>query len=80
MIKISPCPTCGSDEQYQSDEVSAGGGYAPNYLPGLGSFFRGAEFRIVMCRSCGLTRFFASSEARQKVTESNKWSRYQSIG
>ena len=80
MIKISPCPTCGSDELYQSDEVSAGGGYAPNYLPGLGGFFRAEEFRLVMCQSCGLTRFFASKDACEKVTKSNKWSRYQSIG
>ena len=80
MTKIAPCPTCGSHELYQSDEVSAGGGYAPNYLPGLGGFFRSEEFRLILCRSCGLTRFFASKEARDKVVESGKWTPYQSIG
>jgi predicted nucleic-acid-binding Zn-ribbon protein len=74
-MKIAPCPTCGSDDVYESQEVSAGGGYAPNYLPGLGSFWSAADFRVVLCRSCGHTRFFASEEARTKVADSNKWTR-----
>ena len=78
-MKIAPCPTCGSDELYRSEAISGGGGYAPNYLPGLGGFFRAGTFQLVMCRSCGLTRFFASKEAREKVALSGKWSHNQSI-
>lgn len=74
-MKIAPCPTCGSSELYESAPISAGGGYAPNYLPDLGGFWSSARFRLVMCGSCGLTRFFASPEARQKVAESNRWTR-----
>lgn len=72
-MKISPCPNCGGAQLYRSEGVSAGGGYAPNYQPGLGGFFKPAKFRLVMCRDCGLTRFFASKEATDKLAESQHW-------
>jgi predicted nucleic-acid-binding Zn-ribbon protein len=34
---------------------------------------RSARFTLVVCRDCGLTRFFASPEARAKLKESSKW-------
>jgi hypothetical protein len=52
-MKVAPCPNCRSEEQYISTPVSSGGGYAPNYLPDLGSFFKAGKFRLVMCRACG---------------------------
>lgn len=55
--------------------ISAGGGHAPNYLPGLGTFLSAEKFEVVICRSCGLTRFFARSEALAKIPESSKWKR-----
>jgi predicted nucleic-acid-binding Zn-ribbon protein len=73
--KIAPCPNCNSNQLYQSEPVSAGGGHAPNYLPGLGSFFRAEQFQLVVCRDCGLTRFFARPEALAKLGESGKWHR-----
>ena len=72
-MKKSSCPECGQSNLYSSSEVSAGGGYAPNYLPGLGSFFSVAKFTLVVCKDCGLSRFFASSEALGKLSESDKW-------
>ena len=74
-MKIAPCPNCGGNQLYQSDPISAGGGHAPNYLPGLGSFFRAEQFLLVLCRDCGLTRFFARPEALAKLGESAKWHR-----
>lgn len=73
MQKTSNCPECGHSNVYSSDEVSAGGGYAPNYLPGLGTFFSSAKFTALVCKDCGLTRFFASKDARDKLPESGKW-------
>jgi len=73
MENLSPCPNCGSRALYKSGNVSAGGGHAPNYLPGLGSFWNSEQFYLVICRDCGLTRFFARPEARAKISESNKW-------
>ena len=74
-MKIAACPNCGGNQLYQTDPVSAGGGHAPNYLPGLGSFFAAEKFVLVLCRDCGLTRFFARPEALAKLNESAKWRR-----
>jgi hypothetical protein len=58
---------------YSGPPTSAGGGHAPNYLPGLGRFFSSAKFVLVVCRDCGLTRFYAQPDARAELAESSKW-------
>lgn len=73
MQQSSACPECGNNRLYASGEVSAGGGYAPNYLPGLGNFFSAAKFTLIVCKDCGFTRFFASKVARDKISASDKW-------
>jgi predicted nucleic-acid-binding Zn-ribbon protein len=73
MHKIAPCPNCGSTQLYRSPAISSGGGHAPNFLPGLGGVFRSARFEIVLCRDCGLTRFFAHPDARANLSASEKW-------
>jgi len=46
----------------------------PDYLAGLGKhWFQPAEFVVVVCRDCGLTRFYAEPEARKKLGEAKKW-------
>lgn len=76
MASISPCPNCNSRNLYKTKKpVSAGGGHAPNYLPGLGGIFRTERFTVVVCRDCGLTRFFARTEGLEQLTESSKWER-----
>jgi len=72
-VKKANCPECGQSSLYSSKEVSAGGGNAPNYLPGLGGFLSSAKFRVVVCKDCGLSRFFASPAALGKLSESNSW-------
>lgn len=69
------CVNCGGKELYRTRKaVSAGGGYAPNYLPGLGRW--GAEkFDVIVCRHCGLTQLFARREALDKLVSSSKWQR-----
>ena len=73
MDHLTPCPNCRGNTLYESQPISAGGGHAPNYLPGLGRFVVSARFVLVVCRDCGLTRFFASPEARKKLSESRRW-------
>ncbi len=72
-----PCPSCGSSNVFTYDKpISAGGGYSPNLLPGLGGFFGGAKVEVVVCADCGLLRQFASEEARQKLRGGAKrWTR-----
>lgn len=74
-MNVSPCPNCGGRNLYRSQPVSAGGGHAPNYLPGLGGFLRSERFHLVLCKDCGLTRFFARREALDKVAHSRRWER-----
>jgi predicted nucleic-acid-binding Zn-ribbon protein len=74
-MKISPCPNCDGKNLYRSRPISAGGGYAPNYLPGLGGFLRVEKFQLVTCRDCGLTRFFARREATEKLANASQWER-----
>jgi len=74
--RITPCPNCSGSNLFRSRRpVSAGGGYAPNYLPGLGRWLSSGRFDIVVCRDCGLTRFFAQREATAKLGESGRWER-----
>jgi predicted nucleic-acid-binding Zn-ribbon protein len=73
MEQLTPCPNCRGNTLYESEPVSAGGRHAPNYLAGLGPWYRSARFVLVVCRDCGLTRYFASREARAKLKESRKW-------
>ncbi len=75
MSHMTPCPNCGGRNLYKSKKISSGGGYAPNYLPGLGAFLSTARFHVVVCRDCGLSRFFADQEAIAKLGESDKWTR-----
>ena len=76
-MAISACPNCSSKRLFRAKKAAgSGGGYAPDYLPGLGSsIWRGATFDVVVCQDCGLTRLFASPEARGKLPESDKWER-----
>ncbi len=60
MDTLSPCPNCGGHTLYQGPEASSGGGHAPDFLAGLGSFWRSARVSVVVCRDCGLLRFFAA--------------------
>jgi predicted nucleic-acid-binding Zn-ribbon protein len=75
MDAVASCPNCRGGNLFRSQEISAGGGYAPNYLPGLGGFFGAEKFVVVVCRDCGLTRFFARPQARAKLPEAKKWKR-----
>ncbi len=72
---VSACPNCGGGDLFRSKEISAGGGHAPNYLDGLGGFFSAEKFQIVVCKDCGLARFFARDTATAKLSESSKWTR-----
>ena len=75
---VSSCTNCGGTSLYEGEETSAGGGHAPNYLSGLGRFLRTARFQLVICEDCGLTRFFASKEARANLADCPKWTRLSS--
>jgi predicted nucleic-acid-binding Zn-ribbon protein len=74
-MKISACPNCGGNDLYRNHDVHARGSYGPNLLPGLGGFFSFPKFTVVLCATCGLTRFFAKPETLKELPESRKWLR-----
>ncbi len=75
MSKISSCTNCGGKQLFRSEEMSAGGGYAPNWLHGLGSFWSSEKLTVVVCKDCGSMRFFAREQALVKLPGSSKWSK-----
>ena len=74
MTTAKPCPECGQKNLFVTT-TSSGGGYGPMLLPKLGSFFVPAAFNVVVCAECGLTRFFASTEACNKLSTTAAWKR-----
>ena len=68
------CPNCNGTELYKR-RLSSGSGHGPYLLAGLGGFFHFAEFDVVVCADCGLTRLFAEPEARENVRSSTDWKR-----
>lgn len=73
-MMVSACPNCDGSTLYRTrKQVSAGGGYSPDTLPGLGTLFSSAKVEIVLCGECGLIRHFASDKSLAKLADSDKW-------
>jgi len=67
------CPECRGDNLYTHGGISARGGYGPDLLPGASGIFASAKMRSVVCRDCGLVRFYAGNEALARITPENGW-------
>lgn len=74
-MKKSACSNCGRDNVYACTKGISGGGYAANYLPGLGSFLVNAKLYPSICRDCGHVSFFVDEDARSKLDSSPRWER-----
>jgi predicted nucleic-acid-binding Zn-ribbon protein len=72
MTIARPCPECGQKNLY-SVVTGSGGGYGPMLLPKLSSGWTVAEFQVVVCADCGLTRFVADAEALNRLPSARKW-------
>jgi predicted nucleic-acid-binding Zn-ribbon protein len=71
MMKVSDCPDCGGSDLYRSvATTSAKGLFGPDLLPNL----EWGQLRVVVCKDCGLTRFFASNMDRQALS-TGAWER-----
>ena len=70
--ETAKCPECGAESLYWTSTYS-GGGHGPLLLPQLGTFWRPAEFDVLVCADCGLTRFYAHKEARLKLPTASNW-------
>jgi hypothetical protein len=74
-----PCPECNSVEVYAYERfIGANSSDGPSLLPKLGSnWLLPALFLPVVCKNCGLARFYASEEAREKL-DSGHWNLLES--
>ena len=74
---MKACPECNSQNvrQYRRP-VAASGGDGPDLLPDLSSsFFSTAKLLPTLCLDCGLIRFYASNEAREKASKAEFWNK-----
>jgi hypothetical protein len=55
--KIRPCLNCNGNEIYMNKDGVSGGGFAADYLPGLGGFIYHAKLHPAICRDYALVRF-----------------------
>jgi len=75
MATRTNCPDCSSTNLYVHCDVSAKGGYGPDLLPGTSGVFVSAKMKAIVCKDCGLIRFYASQDALTKVNADRGWQR-----
>jgi len=68
------CPHCDGTSLFEA-QACARGGQGPDLLPGLGGFWQGGMFRVVVCSECGATQFFADEKSRGELAHNGKWKR-----
>ena len=81
------CPECGKASLYLCRGVKSGvtvpAGTATStwfeLLPGLGTTTSYPEFDVIVCESCGLTRFYAAEEACRRLGTSATAARWHKV-
>jgi hypothetical protein len=63
------CGECGG-VNIRSTTVSAGGGYAPDLLPGAHPWWKSGTLEVFICATCGLFQLFVPTASLQSVVES----------
>jgi hypothetical protein len=75
MKRTRRCSECGASD-IRTATVSAGGGYAPDLLPGSHPWWRGGELEVYICCACGHFQFFVPENALASVAASKKFRRH----
>jgi ribosomal protein S27AE len=74
MKRHRTCPDCGGREIFTT-VVSAGGGRAPDLLPGAHPWWKGATLEVYICGTCGHFQYYVPDDTLAKVRESTKFQR-----
>jgi predicted nucleic-acid-binding Zn-ribbon protein len=69
------CPECGSSEIFARGGINARGGYGPDLLPGTAKLFARGKMRALVCKGCGLIRFYAERETLSRINPERGWER-----
>jgi len=73
ILKITKrCGECGASN-IRTTTVSAGGGHAPDLLPGAHPWWKSGKLEVYVCCACGNSQYFVPREDLQKVLESDKF-------
>jgi Zn ribbon nucleic-acid-binding protein len=75
MKRTKKCSECGSSEIYKA-EVGAGGGHAPDMLPGAHDWWRAGKLEVYVCGWCGHYQTFVPEKHLHRVKQSKKFMRY----
>jgi hypothetical protein len=75
MKRTKRCGECGGTD-IRMTTVSAGGGYAPDLLPGAHPWWKGGRLEVYVCCTCGSFQFFVPEEMLTEVAESEKFRRF----
>jgi hypothetical protein len=66
------CNECGGTN-IRTTLVSAGGGYAPDLLPGTHPWWRDGKLEVYICATCGHFQFFVPTDVLAKVIEAEQF-------
>lgn len=69
------CSECGGGEIYRT-VISAGGGHAPDMLPGAHPWWRGGKMEVYVCGKCGHYQFFVPQEHLENIKQLKKFEKY----
>ena len=75
MSSSKQCPECESTHLYVHGDISARGGYGPDLLPGTSGVFTNAKMKAIVCKDCGLVRFYAQRDTLAKLSSDKGWQR-----
>ena len=73
MTDHAHCPECNGTRLYAHGDIRARGGYGPDLLPGAGGVFIAAKMKAVVCKDCGLIRFYADRKALERIDGDDGW-------
>ncbi len=66
------CGECGSSD-IRTTVVYAGGGHAPDLLPGTHPWWKSGQLEVYVCCTCGYFQYFVPESALPEVRESKKF-------
>ena len=72
MKNTKRCNEC-EGTNIRTTTVSAGGGYAPDLLPGTHRWWKTGTLEVFVCATCGHFQFFVPSDILPGVIESHEF-------
>ena len=69
------CGECGGTN-IRTTTVLAGGGYAPDLLPGAHPWWKSGKLEIFVCADCGHFQFFVPTDVLEHVIASKEFRPY----